>query len=179
MNPNSVPIGQDDVADGLHKMCLAEAYAAVDEERVVRPRRVFGDGLTSCERHPAVVPHHELFEEELGIERLPAVPVLAFRGEKLKVFEPAGQVVIRSPVRVCEANERLSADEIPHHVAHLVLVVFSTQSMKNLLGQFDRDRVVLDRDEPHGLEPGLEGLLGDHRGDPGQEVRPHLVMVPI
>src|SRR5438093_3838973 len=56
------PFCPDELADRLHQMGLAQAHAAVNEQRVVRARRRLRDGKTGGVRNFVVRPVDERFE---------------------------------------------------------------------------------------------------------------------
>src|SRR5206468_996971 len=61
------PFRPDELADGLHKMGLAQTDAAVNEQRIVRTRRRLRDGETGRVRDFIVRADYERFE---GVSRI-------------------------------------------------------------------------------------------------------------
>ena len=67
-HPQLRPGAQDLMADGVQQVGLAEAHAAVEEERVVALRRVLGDGLGGGVGELVGLAHDERAEQVLRVE---------------------------------------------------------------------------------------------------------------
>ena len=56
------------MADGMHKMRLAQADAAVQKQRVICLRRLFSDGLRRRVRESIAIAHDEFVEQVARIK---------------------------------------------------------------------------------------------------------------
>ncbi len=147
----------------MEQVGLAEADAAVEEERVVGARGQLGDGLAGGLGELVAGPHDERVEGVPGIERLEGG---MWAGRRTRLERGAGSRSSRSPALVDDDGDPRSAAQAlgggglqGRHVA------LQEPVAREAVGRADSEVITFEGDEAAWTDPGIDGRGGNAAGN--------------
>ena len=172
---------EDVLTDGMHQMRLAEAHAAVDEQRVVRSRRRFGHGAAGGMRELIRGSDDERVERVAGIEACGRRSVRdAFRGLfERRRFLGAERNRRRVGVWIAdEAKRQIRAQHLGHRFGDDLRVVLRQPVLEERVRHANGHRIAVFGDERGRPEPGVERVPADLGLYTGEELIPEIHATP-
>ena len=175
-DPQARVAGQHFVPDGVEKVGLAQADAAVDEERVIAVAGAVRDGEAGGVGELVPRADDEPVEGVPAVERRVGPPVADRRIlgglEELRGGDRGRQRLLLPSHHDVDGD--LLAELLAGRLLDLVDVVVLDPLLEELVRGGDEQDRPLARDETEGPEPGLENLLGHRSLQLAEDLFPHL-----
>src|SRR6266850_2473046 len=158
------------VPDGVQEVCLPEPNAAVDEERVVRPRRKLGDGLARRLSELVRRAHDERVEGVAGVQSFDRRVANGRAIHALSRRRLGGGGLVDD-----ERDAWMAAEALEGRLLDSIEVVLGQPIPRELVRCADAQVVALDRNESAWADPVVEDRCGERSSQGIEESSPKVI----